>query len=151
MTRFFKALLGLLLLGWIATFIGGLVLALQLKRNAGAPPDPSSDWVDLVAAFDRLDFRSTAAQFRGGQVACVFGGGILDLRDAHLDPDGAHLQTRTIFGGGEIAVPPAWHVVSTVRGIGGLSDERDEAAIPADAPTLWIDGFALFGGFRVWS
>jgi hypothetical protein len=51
-----------------------------------------------------LAFHSTSQAFRGGEVECWYGGGVIDLRDAQLAPEGATLRVRAIFGGGQIVV-----------------------------------------------
>ena len=110
-----------------------------------------ADDVRLVAIFEPLSFRSTATRFRGGSVDCWYGGGVIDLRDAVLDPTGARLQVRAIVGGAQIVIPESWRVTSKVVGIGGLGDGRARVERDDDAPHLTIEGFAIFGGFGVTS
>ena len=135
----------------IATLGAAQLGAARAKRDAPALPDPADDEIDLAAVFESVDFHSTATAFRGGTVLTWFGGGNLDLRDAALDPMGARLDVRAIFGGGTILVPEEWDVTTRVLGIGGVGDARTRAARPAGAPRLEIEGFALFGGFGVMS
>ena len=69
---------------------------------------------------------SRATSFRGGSLLCWFGGGTVDLRGATLDPAGARLTIRAIFGGGLLVVPDDWQVDLKVIGImGGVGDTRD--------------------------
>jgi len=83
-------------------------------------------------------------------VDCWFGGGAMDLRDATLDPAGATLRLRTIFGGGQIVVPESWRVVNDIVVIaGGVGDMRTPADRPDDAPELRLEGVAAFGGFAI--
>ena len=102
-----------------------------------------------MAIFGPLEFHSTSRNFRGGRLECWYGGGVLDLRDATLAPEGATLQVRAVFGGGQILVPADWRVVSTVSGMGGLQDIRDAKGYAADAPELVIEGTLIAGGFAV--
>ena len=102
-----------------------------------------------MAIFGPLEFHSTSRNFRGGRLECWYGGGVLDLRDATLAPEGATLQVRAVFGGGQILVPTDWKVVSTVAGMGGLQDIRDAKGYAADAPELVIEGVLIAGGFAV--
>jgi hypothetical protein len=84
----------------------------------------------------------------------MFGGGTLDLRGATLDPNGAHLRTTTLFGGGEILVPESWIVETRIVGLGGVGDARTTAATAETDPTapkLVIDGVVAFGGFGILS
>ena len=145
-------LLAVLTAGMVASMVVAAVAAVSAKRRLVPLDDPEADDVRLVAIFDELAFRSTASSFRGGTVDCWYGGGAMDLRGATLDPGGATLQLRTIFGGGEIVVPDSWRVVNDVVVIaGGISDERPEIDRPADAPELRLEGVAVFGGFGITS
>jgi hypothetical protein len=107
-------MLGFLVLAWVAAMSIPAVLAFREKRRrelAGAPPfDETSDEIDLAAIFEELDARSTASAFRGGHLLVWYGGGRLDLRAATLDPNGASLDVRSLFGGLQIVVPPSWPV-----------------------------------------
>jgi hypothetical protein len=125
--------------------------ATAAKRRIVPLDDPDANEVHLAAIFEPLSFRSRAESFRGGTLDAWYGGGIVDLRDATIDPAGAHLQVKAIFGGAQVVVPDAWEVVSSVRGIGGIGDGRPDRDRPADAPRLTIDGVVVFGGFGVTS
>jgi hypothetical protein len=130
----------------VASLVGAW--AASRRRQPGGD-DPEADEIHLLAAVEPLGFTSRAAAFRGGTVEAWYGGGLIDLREATLDPAGARLTIRTVFGGFEIVVPESWRVVSEVRGIGGLGDGRPHIERPDDAPTLTIDGIAIFGGIGI--
>ncbi len=145
-------LLAVLTAGMVASMVVAAIAAVSAKRRLVPVDDPEADEVRLVAIFDQLAFRSDARSFRGGSVDCWFGGGAVDLRDATLDPDGATLRMRTIFGGGQIVVPESWRVVNDVVVIaGGVADTRPPADRPDDAPELRLEGIAAFGGFVITS
>ncbi len=138
--RVVRLLLRLAILSWIGAAIGAVVAKSKL-RSAGGPSD---DEVDLVAIFEPIRFTSLALFW--------FGGGDIDLRGATLDPAGATLTIRAIFGGGRILVPESWRVELRVFSIlGGAADTRATADRPADAPTLVVDGCAFMGGFAIFS
>ena len=141
-------LIGLVVLAFFSFMAGAAVVAYQKRRDA-VPQDPKSDEVDLVANFGPLEFHSEAEAFRGGTVTTWFGGGTLDLRDATLDPSGATLHTSTVFGGGSLIVPEAWNVETKLMGIGGVGDGRPQVERDPDAPTLRLEGTALFGGWAI--
>jgi hypothetical protein len=133
------------------TTLLAMVGALVAKRRLPSSAEPDADEVHVTAVFEPMHFTSTASKFRGGTIDCWYGGGAVDLRGATLDPAGAHLRVRAIFGGGQIVVPEAWRVTSKVVGIGGLGDGRPEIGRADDAPHLTIEGIAIFGGFAVMS
>jgi hypothetical protein len=122
------------------------------KRSIVSVGDADSDDIALAAIFDSVDLTSKAASFRGGSVLTWFGGSSVDLRGATLDPAGANLTIRAIFGGGLLVVPDDWQVDLRVIGImGGVGDSRGARGRQADGPRLVVDGFALFGGYGITS
>jgi hypothetical protein len=129
----------------------GAIAARAAKQRIVQVDDPDADEIRLAAIFEPISFRSTAASFRGGSVDCWYGGGVIDLRGATLDPAGARLQVRAIAGGAQILIPETWIVTTKVVGIGGVGDGRPRVEHPADAPRLAVEGVALFGGFGVTS
>lgn len=131
--------------------VAGTIPARAAKKRFVPLDDPDADEVRLGATFDSLMFRSTASAFRGGTIVSWYGGGVIDLRSATLDPAGARLEVRAIFGGGQILVPDGWRVTTSVQGIGGVGDSRPKAERAPDAPHLTIEGFALFGGYGIQS
>lgn len=137
--------------GLMLASIVGTIAARAAKRRIVPVDAPDADEIRVAAIFEPLYFRSAATAFRGGTVDCWYGGGVIDLRDAVLDPAGARLQVRAVFGGGQILVPETWRVTSKVFGIGGLGDARPKVEAAADAPHLTIEGMAIFGGFAVQS
>ena len=142
--------ISLLLFGWFMFMIGAMIYA-AMKRREVVPTDPAADEVDLVANFGPLEFHSASRHFKGGTVTTMFGGGELDLRDAVLDPEGATLRLNALFGGGNLVVPEAWNVESRLIGIGGVGDGRAKVQPTPDAPTLRLEGTAIFGGWGITS
>jgi hypothetical protein len=139
-----------LLFGWFVFVIGAVVYAKLMARDA-TTPELDADEIDLVVTFGPLDFRSEASAFRGGSVTTWFGGGTLDLRGATLDPAGATLRTNALFGGGNLIVPDDWRVEPHLVGIGGAGDSRPDGNPPEGAPTLRLEGTAIFGGWGITS
>ena len=146
-----RRIIGLAVVGWVTSMVAGAIAAMSVKRSLVPTTDESADEVVLVAIFGPLAFHSRAQQFRGGLLECWYGGGVLDLRDATLAPDGATLRVRAVFGGGQILVPAEWKVISSVRGMGGLTDVRPAKGYAEDAPELVIEGILLAAGFAVTS
>jgi hypothetical protein len=122
--------------------------AAVMKRALPSRGDEESDEVQLVAIFDGVTLKSRATAFRGGSMLAWFGGVAVDLREAQLAP-AAHISVHSLFGGIAIRIPPGWRVESTAQALsGGVAINAPEPDDPA-APTLTLEGFALFGGIAV--
>jgi len=139
------------LFGALLVFVAGAAVYAALPGRRSTTPEPDADEIDLVATFAPMEYHSTAGSFRGGTVTTWFGGGTVDLRNATLDPAGATIRTSTLFGGGNLIVPDDWRVETALVGIGGAGDGRPSGNPPAGAPTLRLEGLALFGGWGVTS
>jgi hypothetical protein len=146
-----RRIVGLGIAGLTASMLVAAAMAQSVKRGLVPTTDESADEVVLAAIFGPLDFHSTSRNFRGGRLECWFGGGVLDLRDAILAPEGATLQIRAVFGGGQLLVPEDWKVVASITGLGGLSDVRSAKGHALDAPELVIEGLLVAAGFAVMS
>jgi hypothetical protein len=94
--RVIGRLLVLLLGGMIAAAVAGTIAARQAQRRIVPIDDPEADEIRLAAIFAPVSFRSTATSFRGGSIDCWYGGGVIDLREATLDPAGARLEVRAV-------------------------------------------------------
>jgi hypothetical protein len=130
-------------------FWAGLTAAAAFaKRAMPSRGDEESDEVALVAALDGVQLKSRAQAFRGGSMVSWLGGIAVDLREAQLGPD-AHLDLRTLFGGIAIRVPSGWRIVSNVNALGGGVTVNAPDPEDPDAPTLTLDGIAVFGGIAV--
>ena len=147
--RIIGRLIGLAWLGLVVTAIVGAIAAAATKRRMVTVDDPDANEIKLAAVFEPMSFRSVATAFRGGSIECWYGGGVVDLREATIDPAGAHLDIKAIFGGGQLVVPEGWNVTINTVGIGGFGDGRPKVERPVDAPTLTIDGTVVFGGFGI--
>ncbi len=138
--------IGLALLGFWAGLMAAAAIMKRVLRSRG---DADSDEVALVAIFDGIDLKSSASAFRGGSMLAWFGGISVDLRAAQVSSDGAHLDLHALNGGIAITVPEGWRVRSTMTAVAGGVDARAPEPEAADAPTLTLDGFAVFGGVAV--
>jgi hypothetical protein len=147
--RIVGRLLSVLWAGVFLSTVAAVIAALQAKRDFVSIDDPEANEIRIAAIFRPLSFRSTAQSFRGGTIECRFGGGVVDLREAVLDPAGARLEVKAHFGGAQFLVPDTWRVTSRVVGIGGAGDRRPRIERAEDEPQLTIVGTALFGGFGI--
>ena len=128
---------------------GMAAAAAVVKRAVPSRGDDESDEVALVGVFNGVVLKSRATAFRGGSMFSWYGGIAVDLRDAQLAPDGAHLIVHSLFGGIAIRVPTGWRVESAVKALGGGVALGTHAPADPDAPTLTLDGLAIFGGVAV--
>ena len=150
--RFIGRAIGVVVAGTLFASIVAAIAAVMMKGKLPRVDDPDADEVHLVAIFEPLSFASRASAFRGGTFDAWYGGGVIDLRDATLDPAGATLQVRTIFGGAQLVVPESWKVSTQAVSIfGGMGDARPATELADDAPRLTLSGFALFGGLGITS
>ena len=134
----------------LVTAIASAIAALVAKDRLVSRGDAGDDEIDLVSIYTGRDLSSKATSFRGGSALAWYGGGSLDLRGATLDPAGARLSVKTIFGGFRLVVPETWRVENRLIAIfGGVGDARDTALVDELGPTLVLDGFALFGGIGI--
>jgi hypothetical protein len=130
--------------------------------RAGSSSETSAPRLNDVNIFWGGKRRIVAKNFVGGEIVAVFGGFEIDLREADILGSVAEIEIFTIFGGGEIRVPPNWEIVMETVGIFGGCDDRTRhpdfpiaGALPADgsaAPQpkrLIVKGVAIFGGLGV--
>jgi hypothetical protein len=136
---------------WAALMLSTLTMALVSRSSVRRLPavEPEANEIRIRIDLGPMAFTSRATAFRLAVIDCWYGGGFVDLREATLDPAGALLRVRAVFGGGQIVVPDGWRVVARVRGIGGVKDLRPAIERSVDAPVLTIEGTALFGGFSI--
>jgi hypothetical protein len=133
----------------LGAWAGMAFAAAFVKRAVPSRGDETSDEVGLVAVFDGIELENRASAFRGGSMFAWYGGIAVDLREAQLAPE-ATLTVHTLFGGIALKVPPGWKVESNVKALLGGVDVKSRAEGP-DAPTLKLEGLALFGGIAVGS
>jgi len=147
----FKRIIRLIVVGWIVSMVVGAIAALRARQRIGPNSFEDADEIAASAIFGPLDYHSTASHLRGGTLELWYGGGVLDLRDATLAPEGATLSVKVVFGGGQVLVPADWRVVANVQGLGGVQDVREAKGYAEGSPTLTIEGTVIAGGFAVQS
>jgi hypothetical protein len=148
--RAIRSIIGLTVGLFLLTGISSAIAAALAKHRLASSGTTTDDEFELVTIFDGGDFTSTAPALRRGTVLAWYGGRTIDLRGATLDPAGARLTIRAIFGGVELIVPPSWQVDQQIIAIlGGAGDTRDQSLVDETGPVLRIDGLALFGGVGI--
>jgi hypothetical protein len=143
-----RRLLKTLVLLEVGAWLGMVTAAAVAKRALPSRGDEESDEVALVAVLNGIDLKSRATGFRGGSMFAWLGGIAVDLREAELAPD-ANLRLSTLLGGIAVRIPAGWQVESKVKAVFGGVDVKALGANDPTAPTLTLEGMALFGGIAV--
>jgi hypothetical protein len=102
-----------------------------------------------ISIFSGSDFKGVWRTPRRLNVLCIFGGTNIDLRRAIVPEDGLSITCVCAFGGADVIVPPGMRVL--VRGVGifGGFDRTSNEVDDPSAPTVVIEGIAVFGGVSV--
>ena len=100
------------------------------------------------AVFGGQDINMAGKEFKGKNINAVFGAMKLDLRKAIIKED-VMINASAVFGGIEIIVPEDVAVETKSNSIfGGVSNKKDSAP-KKGAPTVYVNGMALFGGIEI--
>ncbi len=148
--RMIRALLtlffGLFLVGGIASALAAAFAKGRMESHG----DEADDEFDVVSIYTGQDFVSRAPALRRGSALSWYGGGTIDLRQATLDPNGATLTARSIFGGLRLVVPEAWPIHRDMVSVfGGIGDARVGDRIDHALPGLRLEGYSVFGGIGI--
>lgn len=92
-------------------FIAVLGAALTAKFLLRSHASEETQEIDLVNIFGGEHLVSAADPFFGGKITNVFGGTLLDLRNATPAPTGIYLDILVLFGGLSLVVPHGWRVI----------------------------------------
>lgn len=131
-----------------AVFVGVLGMALAAKLLLESNAEPTTEEIDLVSIFEGQHLRSKAQPFYGGKVMAMFGGVIIDLREAVPAPTGVYLDLVVAMGGVSLVVPEGWRVKFDGKiMLGGFQDESRTTA-EEDVPTVTVTGLVFMGGVQ---
>ncbi|HKI90368.1 MAG TPA: DUF5668 domain-containing protein [Draconibacterium sp.] len=145
-------------IGWPLLIIGIGVVLLVTHRKRNEPPIQNGrkygmDYFDDFVVFGGREVFINSLNFYGGKITTIFGGAEYDLRNAQLSPNGAVIDSVSVFGGCGFKVPPDWAVKNEVTAVfGGFSDKRGASphqVISDPSKTLVIKGFTAFGGVEI--
>jgi cell wall-active antibiotic response 4TMS protein YvqF/uncharacterized protein DUF1707 len=105
----------------------------------------------IVAVFGGATRRGSWTSARKVRVLTIFGGAVLDFREARLAPGVTEINCVAIMGGVHILVPPDLAVeVQGVAIMGGFDHmDRNPPVADPDRPVLQVSGFAMMGGVAV--
>ncbi|WP_330331041.1 DUF1707 domain-containing protein [Streptomyces sp. NBC_00536] len=139
--------------GELATLISDLPAE---ARSAAAPARVASGWPERMGgqatssgAFAVWGGFARRGHWTVGRTFTAFtlwGGGVIDLREAHFEEAEVDIRCFALFGGMSVVVPP--DLECQVKGIGILGGFGDRASGPGTpgSPRVRVTGLALFGG-----
>ena len=86
--------------------------------------------------------------FNGTEINAIFGGLVLDLRDAKILND-VEVNATAVFGGIDVYLPAGVNVkTNSVPIFGGVSNKAHQNNQP-DAPTIYLNATCMFGGIDI--
>jgi len=115
-------------------------------RVSSGNPRPSDF---SIAIFSGSDYKGVWQAPRSLTSLCIFGGSSIDLRKAVVPRDGVTISCLCLFGGVDVIVPPGMRVLVRGMGIFGGFDRTSNEVDDPYAPTIVVEGLALFGGVSV--
>jgi len=131
------------------------------KRDPGQPlwsgfrRGPAGDADNLLSdlsVMGSVKRRLDAADFRGGSALTILGNIELDLRHSRVvDPTQTiYLEVSAILGAAKIRVPENWRVRINGAGLmGNYEDKTVPATAGAEAPTLFVSGYAILATVEI--
>ena len=115
-------------------------------RGAAEPLAAPTEVDQIINIFGGGKRGGTWTVGRELRLLCIFGGTEIDFSTATFSAPVTRVRMFCIFGGASIRVNERTNVVSNVTCIFGGFDNRGPSTTFADAPTLIVEGLALFGG-----
>jgi predicted membrane protein len=108
------------------------------------------DVLNVNSIFASLKKLILSKNFRGGNIACMFGSVSIDLTQADIT-DVAVIDSFQMFGSAKIIVPANWTVYSNVSSVfGDVDDRRFNVGLTRDpSKKLYITGTCLFGNLTI--
>lgn len=134
---------------WRTVMIAAVGAAIAAKFILESNAEPDTEEIDLVAIFEGRELVSTADPFYGGKVMSMFGGVMMDLRQATPAPTGIDIDLMVAMGGVSVVVPEGWRVTRNVKIFAGGLDDRSKPTAEDDAPVLNLKGMVAMGGVQI--
>jgi hypothetical protein len=110
---------------------------------------PSEDTQNIVSIFGGSNLGGRWTLGKKIRSISIFGGSDIDLTDAQFSRPQLTIQVFCLFGGDNIYVPENVNVVSSVFCIFGGIDNKAQSLADRHAPTITIEGIALFAGVTI--
>jgi hypothetical protein len=112
---------------------------------------PRADFARVMAVFGGLERRGRWMLPRQLDILAIFGGAVLDFREAVLAPGVTEIHVTAVMGGVQIIVPPTLSVEIAGSAIMGGFDHLERVPQVPDPgrPVLRVHGFAFMGGVAI--
>lgn len=102
---------------------------------------------NIIATFAGQKVKKDGEEFKGANLEAIFGGVVLDLRNAVIEKE-AVIKCTSIFGGNEIIMPSDVKVkVKSTPIFGGVSNKYADSK--DSEKTIYIEAFCMFGGVDI--
>lgn len=135
----------------LAVSVAAWLVGQRLARQFQGGTDPDDDEFRVMAFAGGAAVRSHATALRSVQAKVRAGGIDLDLTEATLSPEGAHIDLDVVAGGVQLTVPAAWRVYVVEHVDKGEVEKSfaDPETLPADAPILTVQAEVKAGGIVI--
>lgn len=131
----------------IGLIAAGLTVLLHVQNRPSIKAG-LNDVDDISVIFSGSESKNKSANYQGGRITAIFGGAVLDLRDAKIQKE-AVLDVFTVCGGVEIRVPRDWKVISKAAPIAGGVENKSEGNEDHKGPVLIVTGTVALGGVEI--
>ncbi len=108
----------------------------------------SSNMVNYTAVFGSVEVSNNSLTLCGGNLTAIFGGAVLDLRQA-VPVDGAVIEANAVFGGVQIFAPQNCRIQVTGVPFFGGCECKVQRPNDASLPLLVIKYTSVFGGVEI--
>ncbi len=124
-----------------------------MPGDAGTSADPFSSFeerLDASAVFGAVKKNILSKNFKGGEVAAVFGGCEIDLSKADIQGT-VKVEVTAVMGGVKLIVPSHWTIKQELTAVfGGVEDKREvHGVIAVQNKVLLLEGTAFLGGIEI--
>lgn len=109
----------------------------------------SDTYIKNMAMMSGVKRIITTKEFRGGEISAFMGGCEIDLRDADMKGNEAHIDVNIIMGGVELRVPMGWSVAVEATPIMGGVEDKTYPSKDGTGKKLLLTGNIVLGGVEV--
>lgn len=109
------------------------------------------DSFNINSVFSGVKRSILSKNFKGGKIACVFGGAEIDFMQADIQGT-VVLRLEEVFGGIKLIIPQSWTIRNEIEGVfHGVDDKRNFYSQTAtdSNKVLVLKGSAVFAGIEI--